>query len=400
MPPRRCCCGAVRCELGDDNFNRSDANPPSGKWRVVSGEYEIADNVLNTITEGVLATTICHASVHDEGSFIANFRLVDMRTRSIFKVRAGKPDTSAYEVHFEPMDVDTPGAQIKITVIGDETVVQTQPWPVFGGNSVNETDVFICYQPGVMLRGSIGSFGGQPPVPGACVSAAGASCWTIGGVDVGNFSFIDGAFDNWDYRVTATDDLRCDPCGCFCLKGEKPEDVYDPDKACFPSCIRAIFELVSSDVYAGACQLNDFEVVLTTTDTERTEWLSATQDLCGTTFALKAICQTFDDGDRVWRALSLQIFGSAGGGPGSSVFQWDGFDSDAGETANNKNPDYEESTCDPLSLVYNGLKLACFFGNCGDPDDPTKLGHIPFCCTDLCLESCPNIIYRVTLVEC
>jgi hypothetical protein len=397
MPPRRCCCGAVRCELGDDDFNRSDANPPSGKWRVVSGEYEIADNVLNTITEGVLATTICHASVHDEGSFIANFRLIDVRTRTIFKVRAGKPDTSAYEVHFEGLDIDTVDARIRVTVIGDETVVQTHPWPVFAGDSANEVDVFVCYQPGVMLRGSIGSFSGQPPVPGACISAAGANCWTIGGVDVGNFSFIDGRFDNWTYQVTATDDLNCVPCGCFCLKGDKPEDRFDPDKNCFPACIRAIFELVSSDVYAGACPLNDFEVTLSTTETDRTEWLSADQTLCGNTFSMKAICETFDDGTRVFRALALNLYQSGGGGSAPVVFQWDGFDTEAGESASVKNPSYELSTCDPLSLVYEGLKLACFFGPCGEPGE---FGNIPFCCNDLCFETCPNIIYKVTLVEC
>jgi hypothetical protein len=61
-------------------------------------------------------------------------------------------------------------------------------------------------------------------------------------------------------------------------------------------------------------------------------------------------------------------------------------------------PDYDESTCDPLGLVYKDLLLSCSFGPCGDPLDPTRLGFIPFCCNDLCLASCPTILYKVTLV--
>lgn len=397
MPPRKCCCGPD-CILGDDEFNRANANPPTGSWHEISGEFEILTNTVNSITPGVLATTICHHVLHEEGSFISNFRLVDLRTRTIFKVRAGKPDTSAYEVHFEPLNIDTIDASIKVTVIGDETVIQSHPWPVLDGDSANETDVFICYQPGVMLRGSLGSFSGQPPVPGACVSAAGANCWTVGGVSVGNFSFIEGRFDNWTYRVTATDDLDCDPCGCFCLKGDKPEDRFDPDKNCFPSSMTAIFTLASSSVDAGACGLNDLSVILTSTDSERTVWKSGTVDVCGTSFALKANCEVFDDGDRVWRALTLQLTSSADSDTPAVVFQWDGFDSGAGESAMVKNPDYTDSTCDPLSLVYKGLKLSCFFGSCGDPEDPTLQGFIPFCCNTICLEACPDIIYDVTLV--
>jgi hypothetical protein len=78
---------------------------------------------------------------------------------------------------------------------------------------------------------------------------------------------------------TQTDDLTCNPCGCFCLRGHMPTDRYDPDKACFPETIKAIFELVSSSVYAGECQLNDFEVDLVETDADRTSWQSETQTL-------------------------------------------------------------------------------------------------------------------------
>lgn len=399
MPTRRCCC--ISCFLGDDEFARADANPPTGRWHVVSGEFEILDESVSTIDPGVLATTICHRPVHDEGSFIANFRLINLRTLSIFKVRAGKPDTSDYEVHYEPLDMDTPSASIRVTVYGDagDTATVTHPWPVDNsGNSVDEHNAFCCYQPGVMLRGSIGSFSGQVPVPGVCVTDPGAPCWTVGGVDVGNFSFLEGRFDDWSYEVTATDDLNCSPCGCFCLRGEQPTDRFDPDKSCFPATIKAIFQLTSSSVYAGGCPLNDLEVDLVETDADRTEWVSTTQNACGTTFALKASCVTLDSGNRAFRALTLTLLDVSGGGPGAVAFQWLDPDFANGETAANRFPNYEESTCDPLGLVYKDLKLSCQYGSCGDPLDPTRLGFIPFCCNSLCLDACPTILYDVILV--
>lgn len=397
MAPRKCCC--VKCELGTDNFNRANANPPSGDWHEASGEFEILGDTVNSITPGVLATTICHLPVHDEGSFIANFQLVDLRTRSIYKVRAGNPGTPDYEVHFEPLGMDLGTARIRVTVFGDaaETVSVEHPWPVdFFGDSVNVHDAFICYQPGVHLKGSIGLFGGLPPVPQVCVTAAGSHCWTVGGVSVGNFAFLEGRFDDWTFRVTATDDLSCEPCGCFCLRGEMPTDRFNPDKACFPETIKAIFELVSSSETLVGCTLDLLEVDLVELDADRTEWISATQTACGTTFRLKASCEIFDEGNTAFRGLTLTLLDSLGF-PAAIVFQWHEPDILAGESATTRFPDYTESTCDPLGLVYHGLKLSCFFGQCpGEP--PGVQGHIPFCCNGKCFATCPDVFYKVTLV--
>jgi uncharacterized repeat protein (TIGR01451 family) len=52
-----CCCD-VDCEITADDFNRADANPPTGDWHVVGGEWEIDNNQLEMITEGPILTTI------------------------------------------------------------------------------------------------------------------------------------------------------------------------------------------------------------------------------------------------------------------------------------------------------------------------------------------------------
>jgi hypothetical protein len=394
-----CCC--VGCELGEDSFTRVDANPPTGQWHEISGNWSITEQYLtDNSTPGILATTICHPTQYDEGSFIANFRLMELRSREEFRIRAGNPQLSPYEVSFEPLNMDTPLAAIRVTVHGPGGVSDSvqHPWPTTGygsGVSADEANAFACYQPGVSLRASIGSFGGQIPVAQICIGGTGSNCYTIGMQQVGNFSFLKGAFDNWEYWATATDDLTCIPCGCLCLKGMLPEDRFDPEKNCFPDQLMAIFTLMESNIDASACPINDFEVLLDRFGNNKTEWISGNQTLCSTTFALKLSCDIFDEGNFVFRALSLQLLNGVDNQTPAIVFQWQNPDFANGESASVKFPDPELSTCEPISLVYDGLKLACFFGACGNPG---QFGQIPFCCPEICLPTCPSISYRVTVV--
>jgi hypothetical protein len=348
---------------------------------------------------GSLATTICHQPQHDKGSWIANFRLKELRSRAVYKVRGGHPQNSGYEVWYEPLNMDTPDARIRITVYGDGDPVSVEhPWPSagYGGPSADEADAFACYQPGVMLRGSLGSFGGMVPVAATCIENEGEPCYNVGGFQVGNFSFIEGAFDNWQYWVTAIDDLDCFPCGCFCLKGEKPEDRFEPETRCFPNRLKAIFQLVESDISEPNCPLNDFELDLDLFGNNRDEWISGNATICSTTFAIKVNCITLDDEDRVFRVLALQMLNGVDNQTAAIAFQWENPDYDAGETTWIKYPEFDESTCEPISLVYKYLRLSCFFGPCGQPG---QFGQVPFCCQTLCLPTCPRIVYKVTLVE-
>ena len=397
MGTRRCCCGAG-CELGLDTFTRVDANPPSGLWHEISGDWALEDQYIkNNDLDGVLATTICHPVAYDEGSWIANFQLKEVRSRSKFIVRAGNPISPNYEAWYEPLDMDLPNARIKITVValGVEVSVE-HPWPVDPlGGSADSVNAFACYQPGVMLRASIGSFSGMVPVAAICIGGTGSRCYTIGSVEVGNFSFIRGAFDNWEYWATAIDDLSCIPCGCYCLKGLLPEDRFEPERSCFPDQMKAVFQLIESDIESPDCPLNDFEILINPFGNNRDEWLSGNATICTTTFAIKLNCENFDEDGRVFRALTMQLLNGVDNQTASIALQWESPDYDIGETPSIRFPNFEQSTCEPLSLVYNHARLQCFFGNCAYPGE---FGQIPFCCPEICQSTCPRITYRVTLV--
>ena len=401
LPQAIDCCCDVDCELGSDNFNRANADPPSGDWYEISGNWSISSQYITDNNEpGVLATTICHDPEHDEGSWIANFQLKEVRSRSTYRIRAGDPLSSVFEIEFEPLDIDTPLAKIRVTVSnGVSSNSVEHPWPVtsYGsGVSADQVNAFACYQPGVMLRASLGSFGGQIPVAAICIGGSGSGCHSVGSQSIGNFSFLEGAFDNWEYFVTAIDDLNCDPCGCYCLKGLKPEDRFDPERSCFPDKMKAIFQLIESDIPDPGCALNDFEIELDLFGNNRDTWLSGNATICSTTFAIKLNCEVFDDEGQVFRALTMQLLNGSDNQTTSIGIQWENPDFDAGETPGIRFPSFEESTCEPLSLVYNLARLQCFFGPC---DEPGVSGFIPYCCPEAgCSSSCPRIVYKVTLV--
>jgi hypothetical protein len=63
-------------------------------------------------------------------------------------------------------------------------------------------------------------------------------------------------------------------------------------------------------------------------------------------------------------------------------------------------PSFDLSTCNPLSMVYEGLKVQSQFGPCGAPG---QFGYFPFCCPvpagQDCYTSIPNIKFKITVTE-
>jgi len=98
-----CECGPPGCILGSDNFNRANSavNEIGPKWEALAGEWRIHNNRLVCDDPGVLATTICHPLAYPLGAWWVNVKLTNLGTVGLYKIRAGHPTQSVYEVHFE-----------------------------------------------------------------------------------------------------------------------------------------------------------------------------------------------------------------------------------------------------------------------------------------------------------
>jgi hypothetical protein len=387
MPPRRCCCG-VSCKLGSDDFDREVIG---NQWHVVSGEWSIVDNHLEGVGEGILATTICHPDRYIYGSWIGSFDLVNVRTQTRFAVGGGNPNSSGYYIEYIPSGIDTLDAKITVRVVGDNTEEYDFPWPVdFNGQSANQVRAYACYLPGAIIRGHIG----PAPEVDACISIGGAQPCYPGDPDLGNFFFIEGHFDNWNYESTLIDDFNCPPCGCFCFKRSGNEKEF----SCLPDQMTAVFELITGECSAlDGLEVTLFKGTASPNDGTPTKqrWFSEIQSCYegGTEFTLVLECETISkDGMNWFWAPALRI-GNILYQPSTIVFNW----SDPYKQGTAL-PFYSLSTCEPLSLVYGDLIVQSMFGPCGEPG---QFGYFPFCCDlpyDGCYETPPDIRLRVTVI--
>jgi hypothetical protein len=392
-----CCCQP--CELGTDDFNRANENPVSGSWHEISGDWGVTGNFLtDNGTSGKLATTICHPPLYEKGSWRADFELVECRTKSTFVIGAGDPGTSLYRVTFATSGMDTAGAKITVTIEGDETVSAEYNWPGAGYTSADRVAVFVCYEPGGALRAHV-TAGGFVPIYACVGSAVGDDCFTVGGVSVGGFFFVEGSFDSWEYEATAIDNLDCPACGCLCLKAYYPDNKYEPlEYSCFPQNLKAIFQLVTTPIPGlGTCYLTDFEVDLSQWDFGRNEWRSAIQTVCeGYSWQLIARCVYYEDPDTGlrWRTITLEILTSDVGVDVETMFFWTDLNLAIGDTTEIKWPDFDLSTCEPLSLVYKSVVPYITATSCY-PSGGWKV----FCCQyDICGVPVPEIKWHVNVV--
>lgn len=386
MAPRKCCCN-VGCPIGDDDFNRADSLVPGPKWKLMSGTGSIVGNKIEV--DGVVATTLCHPPSAVNGSYIATFRLINLRTVSLFEVGVGDPNTSTYYVRFEPSLMDTIDAKITITVVGSYTETFDFAWPGGYAGSDNEIDATVCYLPGAILRGSIG----VPPPVDSCIPATGDDCYMSGPDPVGGFSLKKGHFDNWNYETTILDIFSCSPCGCFCFKRSGALKEF----ACFPASMCLNFEVTE-----GFCPELDGKVITMTQGNlqpndghpEKKSWFSAVQTCGGNQYAFVLDCTTITkDGTNWFIALTLRITGS-NYADSNIIFNW--IDPSVGLST--RNADYATSTCDPLNLVYPGLLVNSFFAPCGYPGE---FGHYLFCCPDAGCEPTPMYVaIALTVTVC
>lgn len=387
MAPRKCCC-VTSCDLGSDDFNRADSSDPGPKWKIISGTGSIVSNHIEVA--GVVATTICHPATSTNGSWIATFTLVNMRTVSVFEVGVGDPNSSSYYVKFEPINMDLISARVRITVVGTTTETFEQTWLTdIGGLSANTMEAQICYEPGALLKGSLLI----PPSVDTCIPATGAPCYTSGSDDVGGFFWKQGHFDDWTYKETMIDRFECDPCGCFCFRRSGSAKEF----SCYPKVLYLNLTLIS-----GTCsELDGLSIAMTQGNLSPTDnypqkirWLSPELVCAGNYYAFVLECDSVVKSGTNWLyalrcRLTDRFYVNS-----SVLFNW--VDSTIDSTS--RDPDFSESTCDPLSLVYPDLKVNSFLGSCPPPAPPGANGHYIFCCPSAgCSGSPLDVRFKVTV---
>ncbi len=232
MPPRHCCCAPGSCNIGTDDFNRADANPPTGNWDVVSGEWEILDNTLQMVTEGVLITTLRQPAPTVAGAPYTTYFEVELTdfpmsgTKS-WGVICGYTAPTTFD--WIELNYDATTSEVLPIfwrrVSGTDTLIMDQTThPAGGAWTINPGEPFwkfsFCY---ATVYWSVTAFSFQTD----WVYCPGGQAALPADTDHGMNGFLKGTFDNWDYQIHKESNPQCNQCTCYCNKSST-------DYACYP----------------------------------------------------------------------------------------------------------------------------------------------------------------------
>lgn len=218
-----CCCG---CLIRSDDFNRADANPPSGDWNVVGGEWRIFSNQLSHVIEGVLLTTARQAAPTRAGAKYAISFSVDLiEAAGDWKVICGYTSTGNFDwVHFAINAGGFVTPKFYRRSGGADTLlmdITTHPMGPEWSFTAGVLRVTICWAE-----------------TGWSVAGPGSSSWVYcqGGAvalpaaPLGLVGFLKGTLDNWTYYQHWESKPDCNPCPCACWDGVDyqciPETLY------------------------------------------------------------------------------------------------------------------------------------------------------------------------------
>lgn len=220
------CCGD--CFLATDDFNRPDSARPGGEFVLLAVAGGINSNTLLVNETGVVATTKCHSNIHDLGSFESTFDLVSPEDGDIYEIACGNPNDPKAIVTYSFSGIPGSGGYVTIEIETDgEDVASNEYSKTIKIDWISSTLVSarICYAPGLAVTASI-FFDGSAATPDseACIGEGNtAPCWDATDVDgnevkVGNFTFLQGHYDNWEYYVNFVDYRECVLCSCNCFR--------------------------------------------------------------------------------------------------------------------------------------------------------------------------------------
>ena len=396
MGTRRCCCGRT-CLIGEDNFNREDANPPTGRWSVVSGEWEIENNEINCIEEGPLITTYRQVPPVRVGNGYNSRIVVDLVIPASgdgeWKIITAYRSSTDYNwIHLEYNGTNgelTPTFYNNATEIMSTT---THPggelWtPDPGFNFTME----ICCS---FIEWTITHVGIQGDIIWHTCEDSGLM--TLPASPLGGQGLLFGRFDNWFHYIHWESDYACPQCQCFCVD---PGDVEN--YKCLPEELTLV---LTPDQSTPTCLLDNLELNMLLSEPDIT---GAVPIFNNTPIRKRWYSELFEcEGEKLWfilvcsteHALTL------------SLVSYPNLDPDDANTTNVYLTDAEgllklippdSVDCNPVTLEYESIvKVAVTTCDLLDGEgNPIGTGIKPVCC-DGCWESNPPVpTWSVTITE-
>jgi len=370
MPPRHCCC---TCIIQEDDFNRDDG-PISGDWL---GDGELLDGVLIADNDHTL---ICHPASKPLGSLYATVLLKDCDPANTYTIRVGDPN-GAYEV--EVTFTGTAGAgdmiiTVKNGVDPDESY--TYPW-------VNADEpLTVCYAPELWISARGANVVSNTPIwVTICIPKEPSdNCWVVDGTDVGNWTFVQGKFDDFVMEIHWLEQRSCQNCDCYCHQIVAGEDVFK----CIPKIL--YLTITSDDCINGTYQMLQYLYVTNSPNdpptivasTSKQQWISDEIDCpVSTSYHLKFVLTCNNDPSFGYPKMDLHLirYGESASADCNS-FQFDIDDPDTQDTSLS-GVSLESfawsksiSTCSPFYLKFPAICEGEW--SCSDPDQSCCGGYI------------------------
>jgi hypothetical protein len=393
MAPRKCCCAS--CTIGSDNFDRADENPVSGNWLEVSGDWEIDNNELNSLSDGVLVTTLRQAAPVRTGNGYNTRIIVDLVI----------PETGNRDYGIITGYRGTGGSDDYIWIKLSYNGTTGELSPTFFENPV---DI-------VMDRNTHPDAEVWTPSPGANFTVeicASDVEWTVTNQDIswrscfgsslpslptapaGGVGFLMGRFDNWSYYIHWESNATCPTCLCFCLN---PSDI--DDYSCIPD--ELTLTLTQDGILDEPCPcLDDLTLTMYLSDPD-TSGASPTYPLAANPkrwYSDTFICE----GAELWFVLSCE----PGSGLSLSVLSY------PNEDPTDPSTDYVVTdaltpatsiTCLPISIVFSGAVtsdvVTCDIFDNSTPPVAIGTGTRLRACSTCYADGPPDLTWTATITE-
>lgn len=233
----KCCCPTATCLIGEDDFDRANENPVTGNWAELGGDWEVLDNELNSLSNGVLITTLRQSAPTVPGaqySIVITVEIIDI-VAGIWEIICGYSSGSTYDsirlTDDGTGDIYPEFLRNGVSIMDKTTHPEGAPFQLSDG----KLQVNICY---AESEWSIGSAISQT-VWTACDEGGLASL--PANPAHGMAGFYRGRFDNWTYSIHYDSNRSCFWCNCACR-------LSTTDTSCIPETLT--LSLVPQDTYS------------------------------------------------------------------------------------------------------------------------------------------------------